>query len=106
MTTYTVRRTDAGRPQPLWEVMQGIPPMPAGPKPTGHYEPKRKGLYGPVRSPLRLALEAMAVGDEITVWDRSSGQVAAIAHHVRYAIPEARYSCKTVGGSVTVRRVS
>jgi hypothetical protein len=105
MTTYLIQRDEHGRARPLSELMQGIAPMPVTAE-SKHYEPKRNGAYGPVRSELRRQLEAMAVGDEIDTVERTAQQVSAIAYHVRRAVPEARFRAVSMGTFTRVRRIA
>lgn len=104
MTTYVVRR-EPGQRTPLSDLMQGLPPMPVTAEAV-HYEPKRKGNWGPVRSELRKQLEAMAVGDQLETHERTASQVSAIAFNIRRHMPEARYRAKQMGTYTLVRRVS
>ena len=104
MTTYVIRRIE-GQRTPLADLMQGLSPLPVASKPK-HFENKRSGEYGPVRSALRRQLEAMAVGDEIQTHERTPSQVRAIAFHVRRVIPEARYTARAMGTFTLVRRVA
>jgi hypothetical protein len=104
MTTYVIRRTE-GQRTPLSDLMQGLPALPVAVQ-DKHYEPKRAGAYGPVRSELRKQLEAMAVGDQIEAVDRTPSQVQAIAFHVRRVIPEARYATRNVGTYTEIRRIA
>lgn len=104
MRTYLIRR-EPGRRTPLADIMQDIPSMPDVPE-SIHYEVKRNGAHGPVRSLLRRQLEAMNVGDVIETHERTPSQVSAIAFHVRRMIPEARYRCKQRDGVTVVWRVS
>jgi len=95
MTTYTVRRDEMGRMQPLSEIMEGIERAPAS----------RNG-YGSQRSPLRLQIEAMEIGDEIEVTDRNADQISAIASHVRAQRPGAVYRVTTARTCAIVRRLA
>jgi hypothetical protein len=95
MTTYVVRRDEMGRMQPLSEIMSGIERAPAAR--TGH---------GSQRSPLRLQIEAMEVGDEIEVTDRNADQISAIASHVRAQRPGAVYRVTTAPTCAIVRRIA
>jgi len=98
MTTYTIRRDEMGRMQPLSEIMDGIERAATSTAP-------RNG-YGSQRSPLRLQIEAMEIGDEIEVTDRNADQISAIASHVRAQRPGAVYRVTTARTCAIVRRLA
>lgn len=98
MTTYTVRRDEMGRMQPLSEIMDGIERASTSTAPRiGH---------GSQRSPLRLQIEAMEIGDEIEVTDRNADQISAIASHVRAQRPGSVYRVTTAPTCAIVRRLA
>lgn len=96
MTTYVIRRIE-GRRTPLSDLMLDLPPMP-----TPSYVP----AYGPAKSEFRLRCEAMQVGDEIEVVDRSPKQAQAVANHLRRDTPGVRFSCRHRGTVTVVRRIA
>ena len=97
MTTYTIRRDEFGRMPALSEIMDGTAETTA---------PAAQNGYGPRRSSIRLQIEAMQIGDEIEVTERSPEQVSAIAGHVRAERPGTQFRVSSAPTCAIVRRIA
>ena len=95
MTTYTIRRIE-GQRTPLSDVMLDLSPLGMGHVPA----------YGPAKSEFRIRCEAMQVGDEIRVGDKTPKQAQAVANHLRRDTPGVRFSCRQLGTVTVVRRIA
>jgi len=106
MTTYSIKRNADGRAQSLSDLMDGLAPLPAPAVDGALHQRVAGNQRGPVRSALRLQLEAMRVNDEITVVGRTPSQIHAVFAHARKTVGRAEYKLADKGTYTLITRTA